>query len=247
MADTITQTQTSEAVLNVLAFLVDNDKIKRDEVAPLREKFPNAEDLIDYFKTQGKIPERILMESYAKAKGIPFVELSLIDEKAFGLIDKNAARQFGFIPFAIDEKSNTIQVAIAQVDRFKNLNTQAVKALEEKLGKKIELFVTTEESAEKVLSGSNSALTPKIDLFKIEIEKNALQKSPYDVAEKYQAVIFRESPDDALEVAAVSPKDKGLLDILGYIEKETGVKIRMFEASSDQIGRVLEKYRMLNE
>jgi len=238
------------ALVKFLSLLENKGLIKKEDITILKNKYSNTEDMYSGLLSLANLDDSVLSRIYAETKGIPYIDLQSIDEDALGLVDQDVALKFGFIPFFIDHTNRSLQVAITDPSKFKMLNPRALKALEEKLELKIELFVSSSKNALNLLKNkqndgtlAENIIDSPIDLNKIEIKGSVLKKIPYDIAKKYSVISFQKSPDNTLEVAAVNPADPKLQEMLTYVQKETGVKMKIFEASQEQIDEVLETYQ----
>ncbi len=250
MTESASNTQLGDmALMKFLSLLESEGLIKTEDITLLKNKYSNTEDMYSALVSLGNLDESSLSRIYAEAKDIPYIDLQSIDEEALALVDQNVALKSGFIPFSIDNENKSLQVAITDPSKFKMLNSRALKALEEKLELKIELFVASSKNALNLLNkkskdnpgGDNDI--PMIDLTKVEIKGSILKKIPFDIAKKYSVISFRKSPDDTLEVAAVDPANPKLKEMLSYVQKETGVNIRLFKVSQEQVDNVLESYQ----
>ncbi len=229
-----------EAYLNLL---VEGGFIQKEDTSSLLLKYKSPEELYEALSSLRKFPNDKLVEFYAKAAGFPFVKLSSIDPKASELIDPQHAQEFGFVPFSVDEKNKIIQVALTDPLKLGRINFNAIKSLEVKLGFRIELFLTTETDLKRI-SGGNSQ--PKlIDLTSISIDDTLLKRMPYEIAQKYKAIIFKQVGEKEFDVAAAQ-QSEALSEILSYVEKNGGIKLNLYLAPAAQIETVLKKYAAIN-
>lgn len=87
-----------------------------------------------------------------------------------------------------------------------------------------------------------------VDLRTIQISPEALNKIPYDVAKKYQIIIFESlQPSTNLEpplvkVAVVDQEDQHVREILSYIEQRNKVLIDQYETSKESFEAALAQY-----
>jgi len=66
------------------------------------------------------------------------------------------------------------------------------------------------------------------------IEEKVLNKLPEDLARQKRAIVFREEPDGALDVAMEDPSDLGSIE---FLEKNLKAKIKPFLATADDLNR----------
>lgn len=87
-----------------------------------------------------------------------------------------------------------------------------------------------------------------VDLRRLEIPKDVLNKIPYDVAKKYQIVVFgSEKPKSSFEppqikVAIVNPEDQHVKEILSYIESRNKVLIDRYVTDKESFEMALKWY-----
>lgn len=87
-----------------------------------------------------------------------------------------------------------------------------------------------------------------VDLRRLEIPKEVLQKIPYDVAKKYQIIVFgSEKPKSSFEppqikVALVNPDDQHVKEILSYIEHRNKVLIDRYATDQESFDTALKLY-----
>ena len=75
------------------------------------------------------------------------------------------------------------------------------------------------------------------------IPRDVLERFPEDVAKKYQIVVFELSKDGKeASVAAVTPADQRIRDILKYVEERNGLRIHLFQVSSQGFARAMSGY-----
>lgn len=88
-----------------------------------------------------------------------------------------------------------------------------------------------------------------VDLRRLEIPKEVLQKIPYDVAKKYQIIVFgSEKPKSSFEppqikVALVNPDDQHVKEILSYIEHRNKVLIDRYATDQESFDTALKFYK----
>jgi len=244
----------STSVANYLNLLLKNGLINREDLGKLKAKYQTAEELYQALDLVGAFKEDELAKLYAQSVGLPYIKLESVDKKAFEMVGKDLAMQFSLIPFSIDEKNKKLQVAISDPGKVRLLDESAVKELETKLGYKIEFFVTSKESLEKIVEGGIPLVTedgPVDDagrdfVFDPEtVEVDAFRKIPFEIAEKYKIIIFRQSGDKVYDLAAENPDDPKLQKILDFVKKKSDITIRIFRVDESVIGKALKKYQAL--
>jgi len=220
--------------------LVENGLIKKEEISQWENKYSNIEDLYQAITGLNIFPNEKIVELYAKAIGFSYIKLTNVDKRAEELLDPSLKQQFGFIPFSVDERSKVLQVAITDPLKIGRLNHNAIKSLEVKLGYRIELFLTSQDS---IPNDSREFVQKQreINLDEISIDDSSLKRMPYDIASKYKAVVFKQVGEKEFDVAAAS-KTPELDEILSYVEKNGDIKLNFYLAPEEQIDRVLKRY-----
>ncbi len=85
---------------------------------------------------------------------------------------------------------------------------------------------------------------PSVDLTEQSISREVIERFPEEVARKYKMVVFRLSPDGKeASVAAVSPNDSRIKDILKFVEERNGVRVRLFRTSARSLETAMAAYR----
>jgi len=265
----------SAAVNTFLSSLVSKGYLKNEETAALREKYKNVGELYDALLEVNEIPPEKLAEVFALAVNMPYVNLKLVDEKAFDLVDQENAKKYGFIPFYRDENARLLQVALLDPVKFSSLNRSAIDTLEKKLGLSIEFFIAPHSAEKRIftqVSTPTSAQNQNKEAAKAEpatkssepaaekpfepvalrfdpgdIPEEILRKIPLDIAEKYKAVAFRSDKDGAFDIAISDPHDSRLREIFNFVEQKSGIKLNLIYADLKDIEATLKRYEQIGK
>jgi len=237
----------NERFASFLNSLVGAGFLKNEDIASIRTKFFNAEELYEALVSLGNFDQSSLAKYYAQSSQLPFLDRVVIDPKASGLMDEAVSRNFGFIPFGLSEQDKTLQVAITDPTRLRNLNAQALSTLEQKLGYKIELFIAPQDSTVSASQADQVSEQKTIDLSVISIDPKNLSKIPQELAEKYKMVIFRKSEDGSFDIAVSNPSDPKTEEILEYLRQDGSIKLNVFQAYEGQILAVLRGQNVPNK
>lgn len=93
-----------------------------------------------------------------------------------------------------------------------------------------------------------STQIPSVDLVGRTITREVLERFPEDVAQKYQVVVFELSKDGKeASVAAVKPSDQRIRDILKYVEERNGVRINLFQTTSQGFAQAMRGYQVVSD
>ena len=222
--------------------LIKSGLLRQEDQDLLRAKYSTAEELFEGLSARADIPKNKLTETYAQAIGVPYVEIKTVDPAASSLIEGDLSLRFGFLPYAVDEQNKILHVGVLEPSKFKFLNQNAIKSLEAKLGYKIEIALSSRETAERALQKDQSQI-PFIDLGRFDIGDELLRKIPYELAEKYKAIIFRRADDGALDLATAEPDNPDLNKMVDFVHKQSDVKINVYRAEGWQIDKLLQRYR----
>ncbi len=257
------------ALISFLDELVALEYLKKEETFFLREKYDTIESLYDALAERNVIPPDKLAEIFARSVGIPYVKLQSIDERASELIDEQNAAKYGFVPFAIDDKSKVLQVALLDPVKFSKLNQSAIALLEKKLGLKLEFFIASSMPPIKNIQQiqqqkDNISHDRKNEDIKLpptqsdtkpipvkfdpnSINEKILRKIPIDIARKYSSVIFRQEDDGSFDVAVSDINLVGLKEIFEFVQSKSGVKLNLIQADKANVDAAIERYGTLNQ
>ena len=88
------------------------------------------------------VPPEKLSEAKAKLLNIPFIPLSTtsVSPQALGFVPRAVAERFSLIPFAFDEKTKTLSVAMSNP-----VDLEAVSFVREKTGLNIKTFAASQK------------------------------------------------------------------------------------------------------
>ncbi|MCX6809941.1 MAG: ATPase, T2SS/T4P/T4SS family [Candidatus Berkelbacteria bacterium] len=251
----------NDKVAEFADLLFKSGVILQGDISHLKEKYKSPEEVFEALDSSKMYSNIKLTEIYAKFLSIPYIIIEEVDPEAQKLIDKALSLRFGFVPFSLDLKNRVLQVAILEPEKFKNLNKQAIEKLEEKLSLQIELFMASRDLANELLNPSKKEEEKKpedkptdkpenkieiIDLSKIEIPEDILRKMPYDLAEKFRAIIFKQNKDGTFDIASENPNDPKLAEIIDFVQSKGNIKLNLFQVSGEQINQVLKKYEDLH-
>jgi len=253
-ATTKTPSLVENHLTEFLKILLEKNLIDRDDLIALREKYHSAEEVFEALESFNRIDNTTLSEIFARVFGLPYIVFDTIDESVFEIIDKDLARRFGFIPFAKNEKSKVLQIALTSPTRIASLNEEALRALESKIGYKIEVFVTPRSSSERALGKIGRKITAveneveravkepvKVKLSKIDIPLDVYKKLPLEICRKIKGVVFNIS-GDTCEIALLNPTDQKTILALELIENKSGLDFRAYRAEAEEIDKALGVY-----
>lgn len=249
MAEVQTQTKQGDTcLLGYIDLLVESGLVKKEDVALLKEKYHTCEDLYDALESLGVVDLKKLTELFAKSKGIAYVDVKTIDQRAYQIIDKELAKAFSFIPFAINDKDKVLQVAIADPVKLSKISQNSLRSIEKKIGYKIELFLTSKSVIDNLpLLVAEDEGFPTVDLSSYWIDDAILRKIPYDLASKYKIVIFRQISAKEYNVAVANATDRSILLMLEQMEQKAGIKFNIYSTSPSQLDKVLRDYKQRDE
>lgn len=102
------------------------------------------------------------------------------------------------------------------------------------------------------LSASSRAIDHAKVLGRVELSTEIIPLSvlrllPQETASRYRAVVFKneidkKSKQQTISLAAVTPTDSQIADLVAYLESENGLKVDLYEASSDDVDNQLARY-----
>ena len=227
-------------------FLVESGVIDQNDSVGIKEKYSSVGDAIRGLILTGYDPEKIA-RAYSRFSSIPFIQIDYIDPAVRDIIELDVAKRFGFVPFAYDASSKTLQAAFFDLEKLVDLNRGAISKLQDKYDIKFEFFIASPKAVDldfKKKSDSNlDTDQDEVDLSKYEISNEVLKKMPYDLADKFKVVIYEKTGDRKYSLAAVNPQDENLKKLISFVEKESNIRLEIHSASLEQIERVLQQYR----
>jgi len=249
MAEVQTKTKQGDTcLLDYVDLLVQSGLVKKEDVAHLKQKYSTCEELYVALESLGVIDLKKLTELFAKSKGIPYVDIKSIDQRAYKMIDSDLAKSFSFIPFAISEKNKTIQIAIADPAKLFRVSQASLRSIEKKLGYKIEIFLAPKSVLDELpLLISEGGEFPKVDLASYWIDEAVLRKIPYDLASKYKIIIFKQVSSKEYNVAVANATNRSIILMLDQMEKKAGIKFNIFSAPASQLDKILKDYKGRND
>ena len=219
--------------------LVDTEAINRDDLASTKEKYSNIQDAIAGLILTG-VDKKKIAKAYSQFSGIPYIDLESIDPNVDTIIDGEVAKRFGFVPFYFDEGQRILQAAFFDIGKLIELDREAIQKLQEKYKITFEFFITSDH---KVAVGTgDKSRVDQVDISKININEEVLRKIPYDLANKFKAVIYQKDGDRKYSLAAKDPDDQKLKDLVSFVEKNGNITLAVHRVPSDQIDKVLERY-----
>lgn len=239
--DTTTQTNLDRFV----SALVQSGTISQSDSSGIKNKYKTVGDAVRGLILTGCDKDK-LAHSYSEFSGIPFIKLEQIDQSIENIIEIDVAKRFGFIPFAYDNSSKVLQAAFFDIEKLADLNHTAISRLQDKYNIKFEFFVTSPDAVNLSQKNTDSN-SDKVDLSRYNISSELMRKIPFDLANKFKAVIYEKSGEQKYNMAAADPQDKDLQNLVSFVEREAGIKLEVHAASEDQIEQVLQKYRSQQE
>jgi type IV pilus assembly protein PilB len=226
--------------------LIELGVINQNDSAGIKEKYSSVSDAVRGLILTGYDQESIA-RAYSQFSGIPFIWLDRIDPAVQDIIEVNVAKRFGFIPFAYDAGSKTLQAAFFDLEKLVDLNRSAISKLQDKYDIKFEFFVTSRKATEGDLKENShkdyEVEQKEVDLSKYEISNEVLKKIPFDLANKFKAIIYEKTGDKKYNLAAADPRDENLKKLISFVEKEGNIKLEVHIAPVEQIERVLQQYQ----
>jgi type IV pilus assembly protein PilB len=133
-----------------LNILIKNKVIKREDAGRYEVESLQKNIAIDlYLLNYTKIEKEEILKAKAEILNLPWVNVEKIPiaPQALSLISEVLARKYKLIPFEINEKDNSLKVAMADP-----LNLQVIEFLEKKTDKKIIPVLSLKDDIEKTIN-----------------------------------------------------------------------------------------------
>lgn len=124
--------------------IITQDQAQKYEVDALQKNLPIDEYLIN----NSEVSQEDILKTKAQVLNVPWVTGASmpIAPQALALVPESVARQYLLIPFELNEKENTLKVAMA--DPF---DVQSIGFLQKKTGKRIVPVLSLREDVEKTI------------------------------------------------------------------------------------------------
>jgi len=233
--------------------LVEQGKIKR-EMTSAWKNLSNLE-LENRLRAEHLISNDDISQAYASLYGLPYVSLKdrQIPQEVLQIVPEKLAREYKIIAY---EKTDTSRVALADPSKLTANFQDVIKGLEKEKGFKIELAITSLDDFTKTIAQYQKTsvkevgipiLNPKtqskkMDLDKVEIPYEVINKFPQDIARKYQMVVFEAPHSSFIKVAAVDPNDKKIREILDFVKTKNDIAIEEYQVTPGEIERAMRFY-----
>lgn len=244
--------------------LVKNGKLSSDLPKAIKARFQTPAQIAEFLFKNVKISEEDITKASAASMGLGFVHLQgkSIPREVLTTIPEEIARKFSVIAF--EKQENILKVAVGRPYNLNPSNTGTsdgiLGEIEKKHSIKIELYATTMVDVSWALGGYSTKpeikspqvptspplqetdLLKAIDLTKIIIPKNILQKFPKEIAQKYSMIVFDMPSENKIKVAVVNPLNPRVKDILEFIEKKNDISIDLYQTDISGINYALQGY-----
>ena len=124
--------------------VIDSKLASQIKLEAINKGIDEEEILIQKYK----ISQEKILQAKGKVLGIPYINLSQtgISPEVLNLIPEPVARRYTLIPFDLEQKTDSLKVAMADP-----LDFQVIEFIEKKAGKKIEVFIASEDSITKAI------------------------------------------------------------------------------------------------
>lgn len=225
--------------------LVEAGAINRDDLALVKQKYSTIRDAVDGLILTG-VDRKKIAKAYSQFSNIPYVDLESVDPNVDSVIDNAVAKKFGFVPFYYDESQKVLQAAFFDIGKLIDLDRDAIQRLQDKFNIKFEFFITSDHvsSIKQVdnVKQDEEKTKGQVDISDMKIAEDVLRKMPYDLADKFKAVIYQKTGDRKYNLAAQNPSDQKLKDLVDFVEKNGNIKLEVHQSPADQIEKVLERY-----
>jgi len=220
-------------------FLVETGAINRDDLTLVKQKYSSVSDAVAGLILTGADKKKV-GRAYSQFANIPYIDLESIDPNVNAIIDREVAKKFGFVPFYFDQSQRILQAAFFDIGKLIELDREAIQRLQDKYNIKFEFFITSDHVAD--IKQDKAQIQEQIDISGIDINDEVLKKMPYDLANKFKAVIYKKTGDRKYSLAAQNPDDQKLKDLVAFVEKKGNIKLEVHQVPADQIEKVLEHY-----
>lgn len=180
---------------------------------------------------------------------LPKIDLTQtsIDEEALRMIPPAVRAKYRILAFEKQDKK--LKLAVADPTKLRPDVKGALEEFSKRRGLTLELFAADPKVLDAVIAGKLpgaprlqfQAPTPYIDLTRQAIPLEILEKFPKEIAEKYGMVVYG-GDEKTIKVAAVSPRDPKVQEILRFIKERNDITIDLAQTDAESLKGVLLQY-----
>lgn len=244
----------------IIDVLLEKNRLTTSEAASF-DKLATNEQIEEKLRKDKLVSSEDIAKAYAIVYDLPFIRLENYEIKpeAFNLIPRDVVTQFKIVAFDRSEPKK-LKIALGLPSQLKNNPPSIISELKEKGGMQINLYVTTLEDVQGVLtrfaqSNVQVAASPNpkitypqpygsktIDLKSVKIPYDVISKFPIEICQKYKMLVFA-SPDlNSIQVAISNPNDTKVKEILDFVRNRNEIKIEEFVTPVADIENTLRLY-----
>jgi len=181
----------TDNIKGVLDILLEQNAITQDQYSDIKVKSVSENTPVDALLDQTHIvDEKVLSRARAQFFGVPFVDLATMafSPESLGMVSRSVVERFKIIPFAYDEKTKTLSVAMGNP-----ADLEAEQFIRQKTGLNIQVFAAAPGDVERAI---NSQYPQELvgEVGKAVKETQALEETVRTVDSKDIGEIFKEAP-----------------------------------------------------
>lgn len=242
-------TSTKPLLAHVVETLVERKLLKPAEAKFLLGKYSLPTELAQVLLTKKIVTQEELAKVFAVAMNLPFVRLvgKQIPAATLLRVPEDVARKRLILAF--EETPTQIKLAVGEPYRLGQATVGPLHRLAQSIGKKVELAIVPRQDIESIFvqystpSKITEGSIPTINLENVTIAPDVLKKFPEEIAKKYNMAVFEALSDNHIKVAAVTPNDPKVRDILDFLKSRNNIKIDLYQTAQKGLDYALAGYQ----
>lgn len=162
--------------------VINSGEGEKYEIDALNKNLP----IYEYFLKYSPIKKDVILKIQAELLGVPYIDISssAVDPQALNIIPESVSRRYGILPYAYDQKTESIYVATSDP-----LNVNLNDFLEKKTGKRAVLSLAYYDDIIKGLNASYAhGLSPEVKEALAEVSGGVIKNT------EEQTTIIKEAP-----------------------------------------------------
>lgn len=237
-------------IQSILDVFVLQDLITQSDADKLKNKYKTNRQIESFLIKNRIVSKDAINKAYSIILKLPYVEIKniVVADELKKLIPEKMIKQFGIIPFGLDD--GIVKIAVSQPADLLVGYQNSIGQIFQQKNLDIELYVTGESDFLEVVKQYNPRFVlgdktgmdvlPVVYLRSQAIPTEFLEKIPLDFISQYRIVVFGQNQRGYYLVACEQPGSETTKKILDFIRNENGIKLEVFKTSKDDIDFVLE-------
>lgn len=240
--------------------LLEKNRLTSSEASNFAKNLTNNQIEAKLLEKKLVTPEDIA-KAYAVIYDLPYIRLENyeVSKEAFDLVPIDLIKKYKIVCFEkVEDKK--IKIAIGDPGQIRSNKPQFLDDLKQKKGIQIDLYVTTNQDVQKVVTRLSQAKPAEVtalkreitypqlshlktvDLKAVKIPYDVISKFPIEVSKKYSIVVFESPEPNLIRVAVSDPSDAKVQEILDFVRDRNEINIEEFVASPTEISEAINQF-----